>query len=250
MNRLNRMTGLLTPLRNTATTSLALLVASGMFTATQTLAQEAVDGAEAPIAAPPPPESDSSDGDGTVGAYDDADEGSGSAEATAPPAASAVADDDKKASPPNKLMRDVIKDVCARVETGDNFSQALAKHPKIFNRLFTCMVEAGEKGGLLAEILARLATYLENTARLRKKVKSAMMYPVTVTVIVFPRFAAVGLKVLAVAPVMAMPLARHWYRRVTGAGPQVRGTAESVDPTLAVPLMVGTGAVSVAGMDA
>ena len=83
----------------------------------------------------------------------------------------------------NKLMRDVIKDVCARVETGDNFSQALAKHPKIFNRLFTCMVEAGEKGGLLAEILARLATYLENTARLRKKVKSAMMYPVTVTVI-------------------------------------------------------------------
>ena len=45
------------------------------------------------------------------------------------------------------------------------------------------MVDAGEKGGLLAEILARLATYLENTARLRKKVKSAMMYPTVVTVI-------------------------------------------------------------------
>ena len=45
------------------------------------------------------------------------------------------------------------------------------------------MVSAGEKGGLLAEILARLATYLENTDRLRKKVKTALMYPTVVTVV-------------------------------------------------------------------
>src|SRR6478672_3483796 len=77
----------------------------------------------------------------------------------------------------NKVMRDVIRDVCARVEGGDNFSAALSKHPKVFNRLYVCMVDAGEKGGLLAHILERLATFLENTARLRKKVKSAMMYP-------------------------------------------------------------------------
>src|SRR5438128_65980 len=83
----------------------------------------------------------------------------------------------------NKVMRDVIKDVCSRVEGGDSFSAALLKHPKVFNRLYVCMVDAGEKGGLLAEILARLATYLENTARLRKKVKSAMMYPTVVTVV-------------------------------------------------------------------
>ena len=83
----------------------------------------------------------------------------------------------------NKVMRDVIHDVCARVESGDSFSEALQKHPKAFNRLYVCMVGAGEKGGLLAEILARLATYLENTARLRKKVKSAMMYPAVVTVV-------------------------------------------------------------------
>src|SRR5713226_9062084 len=81
----------------------------------------------------------------------------------------------------NKVMRDVIRDVCTRVEGGDNFSAALNKHPKVFDRLYVCMVDAGEKGGLLAEILARLATYLENTARLRKKVKSAMMYPTIVT---------------------------------------------------------------------
>ena len=83
----------------------------------------------------------------------------------------------------NKVMRDVIKDVCARVEGGDSFSEALVKHPKVFNRLYVCMVAAGERGGLLAEILARLATYLENTARLRKKVKSACMYPTVVTVV-------------------------------------------------------------------
>lgn len=83
----------------------------------------------------------------------------------------------------NKIMRDIIKDVCARVEGGDSFSEALQKHPKAFSRLYTCMVAAGEKGGLLAEILARLATYLENAARLRKKVKSAMMYPTVVTVV-------------------------------------------------------------------
>lgn len=83
----------------------------------------------------------------------------------------------------NKVMRDVIKDVCTRVEGGDSFSEALAKHPKAFNRLYICMVGAGEKGGLLSEILARLATYLENTARLRRKVKSAMMYPIVVTVV-------------------------------------------------------------------
>ncbi len=83
----------------------------------------------------------------------------------------------------NKVMRDLIRDVCTRVEGGDSFSEALQKHPKAFSRLYVCMVAAGEKGGLLAEILARLAVYLENTARLRKKVKSAMMYPTVVTIV-------------------------------------------------------------------
>ena len=100
----------------------------------------------------------------------------------------------------NKVMRDVIRDVCTRVEGGDSFSEALRKHPKVFNRLYVCMVGAGEQGGLLAEILARLATYLESTARLRKKVKSAMMYP-TVVVIV-----AIGISIfllVKVVPVFA-----------------------------------------------
>jgi type IV pilus assembly protein PilC len=83
----------------------------------------------------------------------------------------------------NKIMRDVIRDICARVESGDSLSEALQKHPKVFGRLYTCMVAAGERGGLLAEILSRLAVYLENAARLRKKVKSAVMYPTVVTIV-------------------------------------------------------------------
>ena len=84
---------------------------------------------------------------------------------------------------PNKVMRDTIKDVCTRVESGESFSEALQKHPKAFNRLYVSMVSAGEKGGLLAEIMARLATYLESTDRIRKKVKTAMMYPTVVTTV-------------------------------------------------------------------
>jgi type IV pilus assembly protein PilC len=97
-------------------------------------------------------------------------------------------------------MRDLIKDVCARVESGDSFSEALQKHPKVFDRLYYSMVSAGERGGLLAEILSRLATYLENTARLRAKVKSALMYPTCVTVV------AIGITIfllVKVVPVFA-----------------------------------------------
>jgi type IV pilus assembly protein PilC len=97
---------------------------------------------------------------------------------------------------PNKIMRDVIKDICTRVESGESFSDALAKHPKAFNKLYVAMVSAGEKGGLLAEIMARLATYLENTDRLRKKVKTAMMYPTTVSVV------AVGITIFLLVKVI------------------------------------------------
>ena len=82
-------------------------------------------------------------------------------------------------------LRDVVSDITARVQGGETFHESLAKHPRVFNRLFISMVKAGEHGGLLAEILDRLAGFLEATARLRKKVKSAMTYPVIVVCIAF-----------------------------------------------------------------
>src|SRR5207248_4995535 len=77
-------------------------------------------------------------------------------------------------------LRAVISDITARVQGCETFHESLAKHPRVFNRLFISMVKAGEHGGLLAEILDRLAGFLEASARLRKKVKSAMTYPVIV----------------------------------------------------------------------
>lgn len=97
---------------------------------------------------------------------------------------------------PNKVMRDVIRDVCTRVESGESFSEALQKHPKAFNKLYVSMVAAGEKGGLLAEILARLATYLESSARIRRKVKSAMMYPIVIST------AAIGITIFLLVKVI------------------------------------------------
>jgi len=84
---------------------------------------------------------------------------------------------------PNKVMRDTVRDICTRVESGESFSEALQKHPKAFSKLYISMVAAGEKGGLLAEILSRLATYLESSARLRRKVKTTMMYPIVVSTV-------------------------------------------------------------------
>lgn len=80
----------------------------------------------------------------------------------------------------SKQLKPVLGQLTARVEQGQSFSEALAEHPKVFTRLFVSMVQAGESGGLLAEILDRLASYLEATARLKKKVKSAMSYPTIV----------------------------------------------------------------------
>jgi type IV pilus assembly protein PilC len=79
-----------------------------------------------------------------------------------------------------KNLRNIISDVTTRVQGGETFHESIAKHPRVFDRLFTSMVKAGEHGGLLAEILDRLAGFLEASARLRKKIKSAMTYPVIV----------------------------------------------------------------------
>jgi type IV pilus assembly protein PilC len=84
-----------------------------------------------------------------------------------------------------KALREVISDVTTRVQGGETFHESIAKHPRVFDRLFVSMVKAGEHGGLLAEILDRLAGFLEASARLRKKVKSAMTYPAIVISIAF-----------------------------------------------------------------
>lgn len=81
---------------------------------------------------------------------------------------------------PNKKLAAVIGEVRADVEAGIALSDALEKHPKVFNRLYVSMVRAGEVGGILDEVLGRVATQLEKDDSVRRAVKSAMTYPVLI----------------------------------------------------------------------
>ena len=80
-------------------------------------------------------------------------------------------------------LKFVVGEIMARVQQGETFNEAISKQPKVFSRLYISMVKAGETGGMLAEILDRLAGFLESAARLTKKVKSAMTYPLVVILI-------------------------------------------------------------------
>jgi type IV pilus assembly protein PilC len=79
-------------------------------------------------------------------------------------------------------LREVLSKVRADVEQGRTLADALAKHPQAFSSLYVNMVRAGEAGGVLDDVLQRLATFLEKEFALRQKIKSAMVYPVILTV--------------------------------------------------------------------
>ena len=85
----------------------------------------------------------------------------------------------------NKVFQTVIAGVRTQIEGGASFSEALGQYPDIFDELYIAMLRAGESGGLLAETTTRIATFLEASIRLRRKVKSAMMYPSIVMTVAF-----------------------------------------------------------------
>ena len=80
----------------------------------------------------------------------------------------------------NQLLRETIGTVREDIEAGLNFSDALERHPKVFNPLYVAMVRAGEAGGVLEESLERISDQLEKDDSLRRQVKSAMAYPTVV----------------------------------------------------------------------
>lgn len=82
----------------------------------------------------------------------------------------------------NPSFKEMLREIEQRVETGSNLSDSLAKFPAVFSELFVNLVRAGEASGMLDEILNRLATYLESINNLIRKVRSAMVYPLAVSV--------------------------------------------------------------------
>jgi type IV pilus assembly protein PilC len=96
-------------------------------------------------------------------------------------------------------LKKIIGELALSIEGGSTFSEGLAQHPKVFNRLFVNMVKAGELGGVLEVVLARLSEFMEKAQKIKGKVKAAMFYPVAVlvvatailgilTVLVIPKF--------------------------------------------------------------
>ena len=97
----------------------------------------------------------------------------------------------------NATLRSSIDDLALSIEGGSTFSEGLAQHPKIFNRLFVNMVKAGELGGVLEVVLNRLAEFMEKAEKIKGKVVAAMFYPAAVMVVAM---AILGLLMVVVVP--------------------------------------------------
>jgi type IV pilus assembly protein PilC len=86
---------------------------------------------------------------------------------------------------PNPNVTKLLNDIRSDVETGTSLSASFRKHPLYFNSLYCNLVEAGEAAGILEELLDRLAEYMEKTEGIKSKIKSALMYPISVIVVAF-----------------------------------------------------------------
>ncbi len=100
----------------------------------------------------------------------------------------------------NVTMGALLKKVRSDVEEGSTFADALRKHPKYFDNLFVNLTEAGETGGILDTILARIATYMEKNEAIKAKIKGAMVYPVIVITVAV---SVVSVLLIFVIPVFA-----------------------------------------------
>src|SRR5215471_2044608 len=98
----------------------------------------------------------------------------------------------------DKVLIPVIAEVRSDVESGSILSKALARHPRVFNRLFIAMIEAGEASGTLDKVLDRVAVQIEKEAAIKRRVKGAMVYPIVV--LVFALLVLTGL-LLFIVPV-------------------------------------------------
>lgn len=86
---------------------------------------------------------------------------------------------------PNPNVTKLLNDIRTDVETGTSLSASFRKHPLYFNSLYCNLVEAGEAAGILEELLDRLAEYMEKTEGIKSKIKSALMYPISVVIVAF-----------------------------------------------------------------
>jgi len=113
----------------------------------------------------------------------------------------------------NKYFQTVLQQVRQDVEEGSTLAGAMARHPKVFDQLYSNMVEAGEAGGILDLILQRLSTFIEKLVKLKRDVMSAMIYPAAV----------VGMAIAAIAVIMVVviPQFQQIFLGLLGPGEQL-----------------------------
>jgi len=106
----------------------------------------------------------------------------------------------------NSTFRKTLGDIQSDVESGTTFADSMRKHPKVFDNLYSNMIEAGETGGILDTILSRLAIFMEKAMALKKKVKGAMTYPAICL--------AISLLILVVILVFVIPVFEEMFAQM------------------------------------
>ncbi|MET0514383.1 MAG: type II secretion system F family protein [Nitrospiraceae bacterium] len=120
----------------------------------------------------------------------------------------------------NKVLRETVGDVKISVEGGSTFSDALRKHPKVFDDLYVNMIHAGEVGGLLDTILTRLAKHIEKAMKLKGQIKSAMVYPIAIM--------GVAVIVITVLMVWVIPIFAKMFAEMSGGKVGLPGPTQIV----------------------
>ena len=120
----------------------------------------------------------------------------------------------------NKILRETVGEVKTQVEAGSTFSDALRKHPKIFDDLYVNLVHAGEVGGLLDTILTRLAKYIEKAMKLKGQIKSAMIYPASIM--------GVAVIVITVLMIFVIPIFAKMFLDLSGGKVGLPGPTQLV----------------------
>ena len=120
----------------------------------------------------------------------------------------------------NKVLRETVGAVKTQVEAGSTFSDALRRHPKVFDDLYVNLVHAGEVGGLLDTILTRLAIYIEKAMKLKGQIKSAMIYPSAIM--------GVAVIVITVLMIFVIPIFAKMFLELSGGKVALPGPTQVV----------------------
>lgn len=120
----------------------------------------------------------------------------------------------------NAALRKAVGEIKGAVEGGSTFSDALRRHPKIFDDLYCNMVNAGEVGGLLDTILARLSKHIEKAMKLKSQIKSAMVYPAAIC--------GIAAIVITVLMIWVIPVFEKMFKEMSGGKMALPGPTQLV----------------------